>query len=251
MLAENLCQKYAETKNRRVVMCYYFGHNIALLRKYSDLTQEAFAKKYGYSRSTIAGWEKEGKLPSIEDIEIIADSFKMKADRLLHDKLTERDAKYQVWKISDRKPKHEGFVILTKEQLENYDHHRALACKDVASFLNEFKTNKPSDIEQVKHTMDLFFDYSHLLEEYYLNEIFEGEKALQVRYEELTKYEFKAPPDFSEQNAKVYESTMRLFVNLEEPAALYLELHGYTLYETGWEKTGDFYPEKRFRAPKY
>lgn len=60
-----------------------FGERVKLLRRELNLTQEGLAKKLNSSRSTIAGYETEGKQPDYDTLKFIANFFNVSIDYLL------------------------------------------------------------------------------------------------------------------------------------------------------------------------
>lgn len=63
-------------------MSSLFSNRLKSLRKEKGLTQEKFAETVERSRSTISGWEIEGKEPNIKDLCMLANFFGVSVDYL-------------------------------------------------------------------------------------------------------------------------------------------------------------------------
>ena len=61
-----------------------FNEKIKNIRINSNLTQEEMAKKLYVSRSTIAKWEQDRGLPSVDLLYKISETFNIKIDDLLN-----------------------------------------------------------------------------------------------------------------------------------------------------------------------
>jgi|SRR5690554_2091627 len=60
-----------------------FGKRLKTIRKESGITQEKLADKIGISRSTLAGYETEGKKPTYDTLVKIAQALNCSLDMLL------------------------------------------------------------------------------------------------------------------------------------------------------------------------
>ena len=63
------------------------AEKIAHLRLVNDISQEKFATLLGVSRQTVSKWESGEALPQIENVKVICELFKVKADDLLNDEV--------------------------------------------------------------------------------------------------------------------------------------------------------------------
>lgn len=59
------------------------GERIKYLREKEQLTQDELSKALGISRSTIASWESERRVPELGTAELLADFFNVSVDYLL------------------------------------------------------------------------------------------------------------------------------------------------------------------------
>lgn len=60
-----------------------FADELMKLRKENNLTQQQLADKLGLSRSTIGMYEKGQREPNFETLELIADFFNVRMERLI------------------------------------------------------------------------------------------------------------------------------------------------------------------------
>lgn len=60
-----------------------FADELIKLRKENNLTQQQLADKLGLSRSTIGMYEKGKREPNFETLELIADFFNVRMERLI------------------------------------------------------------------------------------------------------------------------------------------------------------------------
>lgn len=65
------------------------ANNIIELRKHNNLTQNELAKKLNYSDNTISRWEHAEITPSVENLELISETFNVPIEDLFKENITE------------------------------------------------------------------------------------------------------------------------------------------------------------------
>lgn len=65
------------------------ANNIIELRKHNNLTQNELAKKLNYSDNTISRWEHAEITPSVENLELISETFNVPIEELFKENITE------------------------------------------------------------------------------------------------------------------------------------------------------------------
>lgn len=69
-------------------MAIYFPSNLRFLRRRKGLKQEELGHNIGKAKSTISLYESGKRTPSIEDINLIAQFFRISPDRLINEDLS-------------------------------------------------------------------------------------------------------------------------------------------------------------------
>ena len=60
-----------------------FGNKLKELREIRGIKQRELSKELGFSRTTLSGWERGARNPSLDDVVLIAKYFNVSTDFLL------------------------------------------------------------------------------------------------------------------------------------------------------------------------
>lgn len=92
-----------------------FGKRLKKIRKEAGITQKELADKIGVSRTTIAGYETEGKEPSYDNLIKIARALNCSLDVLLDYQNKENQSDHQVKLFYEKLSQREDLQLLLKE----------------------------------------------------------------------------------------------------------------------------------------
>ena len=70
-----------------------FGERLKEERTKKHITQQELAEKINVDRTTISKWEKDQSVPTIQDVQLIADELKVSLYNLIEDEGSEQKEK--------------------------------------------------------------------------------------------------------------------------------------------------------------
>jgi len=104
-----------------------FGENLRALRKSRGYTQERFARAINSNQANVTAWERETRMPNLETITMIAQTFKVPLSSLLPMEDTGMDEDY-VREIAD--------LLMSRPEIRRLiDKIRYMPAKDLDAIL--------------------------------------------------------------------------------------------------------------------